>query len=480
MQDRFIKLNTDLPNRTLRLHRPLTGVYLCKQSNLNHPNVITNLTEFTNSKHNKYNSHFIQQISIYETVANSIDFKLKYQIKQITNSKILIELNTTERLIYSLSNLNSSTPILRGQIDSNSTLKYLLFEGLNSKTHYSLIIYSKLVNTKNEFESSVRLALNTTIETSNRIKNSNQNAFELIQKLNENESTNDFDDDLKEEEDDYIEEDYEDDYDLSRKSERIINCDLDATNTKKIITINYSTSRAIKLISLIFKNKSIHFENKTMLNQIVTNIDNFKDFFKLNQFNKQSLDYSIYNQCIKEYNTNTFVPSKPLCLFNLEPIWQSTNNLNNEFFSVQTSLSVSKSTVYISSNCHKRRLPDISNLADKKTQQTHSTAAVSAATRLTTNIIKTERLNILDCRVLNDKLLEFKLQHETNSKITFNNNAYAFGSTNSGLVYSADLEFQYSMLKNPIKITPKLFIADNNSQVCCFCCNFPFKNFNTT
>jgi hypothetical protein len=126
-------------------------------------------------------------------------------------------------------------------------------------------------------------------------------------------------------------------------------------------------------------------QQQLILNEMSSNVSNFKDFFDVKQFSKDSFDYSVYYDCLKQYNINSkqinFILTRPLCLFSLAPTWQSLNdedqNRNDDYFSVQTTITVPSSKIdmirlknqgsyldgkdskyhafIIASSCHKKR-----------------------------------------------------------------------------------------------------------------------------
>ena len=80
-----------------------TGVYSCRLNSVKQ--TTSNLTRF------KFNSHFLQKIEVNQQQVNLNSIELKYHIKQITHSRISIEINklillnnnsSSYKLIYSL------------------------------------------------------------------------------------------------------------------------------------------------------------------------------------------------------------------------------------------------------------------------------------------------------------------------------------------------------------------------------------------
>jgi hypothetical protein len=356
--------------------------------------------------------------------------------------------------------------VIRGSIDASNLIVdgsasnsiYLVFDGLNPKTRYSLVVFFKSNSLQhpssaqpksNEYFSYHSLVINDTLETLSRNKSKHQTSvFQLIsKKFNEyddhDQTNSDYeldDDEEEDEEDDYLDEDYDDDYisnDSTKKIDRIINCDLEASSSNKIITINYLSSRMNKLVSFLYKNRtSLLFDskNKTALNELTTSISNFKDFFKLFQFNKAfEQNYAVYDECIKEFKTNTKLMNKPLCLFNLDAMWESfswDNNFNNEYFSVQTSINVANSKekfnslVYLASACHNRRRPLPTGPSEMR-----STAVVKfslTTPKLTTEIAQRLALNVFlqtnrnNCNIkkfqLNASAYHIELVNESGTK----------------------------------------------------------------
>jgi len=350
-----------------------------KFKNINNLNSIgsTFMCQLTNSS-----LKFTQKISLNEMVNTEWStYKLNYSITQTTQSRIIFEIyslksnkikpstSTHENLmlIYSLININIDEPTLKGsiqiQMHTNST-QYLVLEGLASNTNYNLLVYIKADN-------QVELVLNRTLSTLS-LDDSNKDA-DLI---NDQYYIND---ELFESEDDMI----DDSVSLANSNRKqIISCAIHKTSQteprtfnkyqrqNQLVTIDYSSSNMNKLLE-----SSMSFNSTDLqLNEIIVNTSYFQDFFDLIQFNKETFDYSINYDCLKQSkNTqkqhNLFLRTQPLCLFNLASTWQALNDNDpsDDQYNVQTSIKFNeKYTVYIASVCEFQiRPPNVFNLLNQ-------------------------------------------------------------------------------------------------------------------
>ena len=321
-------------------------------------------------------------------------------------------------------------PTISQQVYSNRFLfqqmqpVFIIFEGLNSNSNYTLLIHLKktpISTSKHNLNqiSQVQLVLNRTVSTLSSTKDTDSKSHKANNEV-------DYYDD---EDEYYLEDQSEEDYteisssssysELNKRNEKIVSCDLSRTsvstlneisadassgsspnslfnlnsNKRKIknqfITINYSSNSMNKLVLSVLNTsanltdfQSLSKQQQLALNEMSSNVSNFKDFFDVKQFGKDSFDYSVYYDCLKQYNVNSkqinFILTRPLCLFSLAPTWQSLSDdeaaRNEDFFSVQTTITVPSSKIdlirlkahgnsldsrqhafIIASSCHKKR-----------------------------------------------------------------------------------------------------------------------------
>lgn len=118
---------------------------------------------------------------------NEMIFKLNYTVLQVTSSRLVIEIkqlktfnqqiNANSRLIYSLSQLSSNSPVVRGGIDmtsSHSNKFFLAIESLQPNTTYLLTVYLRTyLNTDTNY---VQLVANRTLTTLVRVSTVNSTA----------------------------------------------------------------------------------------------------------------------------------------------------------------------------------------------------------------------------------------------------------------------------------------------------------------
>ena len=322
-------------------------------------------------------------------------------------------------------------PTISQQVYSNRFLfqqmqpVFIIFEGLNANSNYTLLIHLKktpIPTSKHNLNqiSQVQLVLNRTLSTLSSTKDADANKSHRA-----NNELDYYDD----EDEYYLEDQSEEDYtemssysEPNKRNERIVSCDLSRTsistsseisadassgsspnslfnlngNKRKVknqfITINYSSNGMNKLVlsvlntsaNLAADSQSLSKQQQLALNEMSSNVSNFKDFFDVKQFGKDSLDYSVYYDCLKQYNVNSkqinFILTRPLCLFSLAPTWRSLSDdddgvaRNEDFFSVQTTITVPSSKIdlirlgsqgtsldskqhafIVASSCHKKR-----------------------------------------------------------------------------------------------------------------------------
>jgi hypothetical protein len=352
--------------------------------------------------------------------------------------------------------------------------KFVILEGLSSNTKFILSIYlQKYTHQSNQ--STIRLILNETISTSESpfYPNQPQQSTTPLSNYDYNDEYQDeYADDSSSSSSNNL--DYADEV---TKSDRIVNCDLTKNthsidhfdsntldslsstastgtssfnlfnnNKKKVknlyITINYSSPNMNKLIGTLL-NVTID-TNSDKLNDISSNLTNFIDFFNLKQFSKDSLDYSIYYDCLKQYEANLkrpeFIPTKSLCLFNLA----STSNINNDenfntndldinssnsqndYFSIQTSLTLPNMNrnIYIASSCVKNKhqttqrssnLNGLNSLESISAQNNNQ--QFSSIVKKTDNLKSTTPSNLLIFRQSTQKFLITKTSTKSNLKL---------------------------------------------------------------
>ena len=355
-------------------------------------------------------------------------------------------------------------PVVRGSIEMPSSVNksrsmrpvYVAIEGLTPSTNYTLSFY--VINEayiEKEQVKHMSLLLDYSFRTSvfNRSRTTSQ--FQLFsKKLNEEEVYNyETDDEDYNEEDEY---DDSDDYlDPSiYESKKITSCDL-SSESNNFIKINYASSALKRLITFV-SNSS--FSNKTIWNELSSNINNFKDFFYLNQMDKDSLDHFVYYDCLKQAKSLSKEPSnvmlsKPLCLVNIAPTWtQSDFSNDHEIFSVHTGFQLPKESqksflIYIASTCHQKRrsvpvtkvnlntlnlLPvlattnfnEVLNDENSKSSNREIFFHKTTETRENTtsaNIVRSNFLkppNITNCVINNENELQFNIEHfPTDKKI---------------------------------------------------------------
>jgi len=372
-------------------------------------------------------------------------------------------------------------PVLRGMIDATNLIKstnstlFLILDGLYSNTKYSLVIHLKTID-QASLSSYFQIISNKTIETSVKNKSKMTSAFQLLKLKNNNfddlnnseydieEEEEEEEEEDEEEEDDYVNDEYSDEFNNNNQNikERIIGCDLDVADSNKIFTIDYHSSRMIKQITYLFKNKTDFIDyyynnnnnNKSNLNDLATSLSNFKDFFSLYNFNKDSLHFSVYDECIKQFETNkkaNYILLKPLCIFNLESIWESLikdSKLKNEYFSIQTSIFTKQnSLVHIATACHLKSTTNnllINELTTTKTTLKSPTLTTTFVVLNHNKLINSDTFDLNDCRIINGNQINFTIKYKNTR------NVYKFEiiETNS----------REHILSNNIKI------ANNNSN----------------
>jgi len=127
------------------------AIYVCKLKNL----------MMDNDHKHLVNTEYVQEIHTnemikFQSALSLIHFELSYTVIQLTSNRAIIEIKSLEAnyfsdnknfyLIYSLVDSLKQEPILRGTIEAplKSTYpNYLILEGLEAKTNYSLHIYLK-------------------------------------------------------------------------------------------------------------------------------------------------------------------------------------------------------------------------------------------------------------------------------------------------------------------------------------------------
>jgi hypothetical protein len=332
-------------------------------------------------------------------------------------------------------------PVLRGMIDATNLIKsanstlFLILDGLYSNTKYSLVIHLKTIDKSLSY---FQIISNKTIETSVKNKSKMTSAFQLLKLKNNNyDDLNNSEYDVEEEEEedeeeeDYVNDEYLDEFNNNNQNikERIIGCDLDVADSNKIFTIDYHSSRMIKQITYLFKNKTdfidyYYYNNKSNLNDLATSLSNFKDFFSLYNFNKDSLHFSVYDECIKQFETNkkaNYILLKPLCIFNLESIWESLikdSKLKNEYFSIQTSLFTKQnSLVHIATACHLK--PTTNNLLINEITTTTLKSPTSTTTVVLNHnkLINSDTFDLNDCRIINGNQINFTIKYKNTRSV---------------------------------------------------------------
>lgn len=332
-------------------------------------------------------------------------------------------------------------PVLHGNlITSNLTKSYLILDGLSPKTKYSLVF--KLNQAHQSF--------NITLETRSRINKAKfRSAFDLIQSISKNggDENTEYDDEDDEEEE-YTDEYYEDEYNDQtsfKSNDKITTCDIAVLSN--IVTIDYSSAKMNKMLISVFKNKSID------LSDLTSQVNTFTDFFTLVQFNSDKIDYSVYNQCIRDYRQTKLIQSKPLCLFSLDHLWYVSSQ---DHFSVHTTLNVSNTNIFIASTC--KRTPELTLYNNNgNTKSIANTSSRNKLNEIQTNkssprLFETKPLNITYCRI-NNNYLTFGLNHLSDAYIHFVNYRQ---SIPDGLIYSIEIKFT-----NDTKLSNKPIINMN-------------------
>jgi hypothetical protein len=155
-----------------------------------------------------------------------------------------------------------------------------------------------------------------------------------------------------------------------------------------LITINYSDMNFQKLVHTTLNSTA----------STLVDLQDFKDVFALNKFNKELLDYSVLHDCWKQLQQTGFKESEPMCLFNLEsqPLqydfaansdaeydyYDTASVLSDDHFSVQTSFEhddrLKMTHFYLASACQKRKRPirNSNQFGSLLTKETASAASV--------------------------------------------------------------------------------------------------------